>query len=64
MKPFGSVGVVYRKIVLVTVTFYIARKLALIYVRHVEYLYLIMAEFVQEAAFKDVNYNFRSIVVK
>ena len=64
MKPFGSVGVVYRKIVLVTVTFYIARKLALIYVRHVEYLYLIMAEFVQEAAFKDVNYNCRSIVVK
>ena len=64
MKPFGSVGVVYRKIVLVTVTFYIARKLALIYVRHVEYLYLIMAEFVQEAAFKDINYNFRSIVVK
>jgi hypothetical protein len=35
VKPFGSAGVVYRKIVLVIVTFYIARKLALIHVRHV-----------------------------
>jgi len=59
VTPFGSAGIVYRNIVLVTVTFYIARTLAPIHVRHVEYLKLIMAEF---ATLKDVN--FRSTNVK
>jgi hypothetical protein len=54
VKPFESASIVYKNIVLVTVTFYIARTLALIHARHVEYLKLIMAEF---ATLKDLNFG-------
>ena len=57
MKPLGSVGVVYKKIVLVTITFYIVRKLALIHASNVEDLKVvgvwIMAEHAQGATLKD-----------
>jgi hypothetical protein len=61
MKPFGSVGIVYRKIVLVTATFYVVRKLALIHARNVEDLKVvgvwIMAELAQGATLKDLNFR-------
>jgi len=57
VKLFGSVGVVYKKIVLVTITFYVVRKLALIHARNVEDLKVvgvwIMAELAQGATLKD-----------
>jgi len=61
VKPFRSVGIVYKKIVLVTATFYVVRKLALIHVRNVEDLKVvgvwIMAELAQGATLKDLNFR-------
>jgi hypothetical protein len=56
VKPFGSAGVVYKKIVLVTTIFYVVRKLALIHARNVEDLKVVgvwtMAELAQRATLK------------